>query len=223
MLAALLVVVFGVAWLVGGLGAIHLSTEAVLAAGLMLLGAALVVTARTDWSLSRHAWPVMFGGVLIVGLLATSTTFGVNGALANMEIGQINKTVGPHGGTVYGGIGQLKVNATGVDKGSVVTVEHIAGETLISVPVGSTVEGKVLAGQICIGGEPASNGVGATITTNVTAPPTTMQSTPTNTSGTPPTTPSVPSPSTSGSTSAITLVVHQLAGQVVINGTRCAS
>src|SRR5262249_23213984 len=74
-LAALLIVMFGVAWLIGGLGALHLSTEAVLAAGLMLLGAALVVTARTDWSLSRHAWPIMLGGALVIGLLATSSTF----------------------------------------------------------------------------------------------------------------------------------------------------
>ena len=200
MLAALLVVVFGVAWLIGGVGAVHLSTEAILAAGLMLLGAALVVTARTDWSLSRHAWPVLLGGVLVVGLLATSTTFGVNGALSHMSIGTMNRAP-TAGGTVYGGIGQLTVNATGVPKGSTLKVESIAGETLISVPPGSTIEGKVLAGQICMANGTPSSGVGATLTT----------STPTTGAG------------SSGSTSPITVDIHQLAGQVVINGHGCHS
>ena len=197
-LAALLVVVFGVAWLVGGLGAIHLSTEAVLAAGLMLLGAALVVTARTDWSLSRHAWPVMLGGVLVVGLLATSTTFGVNGALSHMSIGSMNKTAPVHGGTVYGGIGQLKVDATKVAGGSTIDVQSIAGQTLISVPPGSTIQGKVLAGQICVAGSAPSSGIGAGVSTSAPTDP-------------------------SSTAAPITVDVHQLAGQVIVNGSRCKS
>ena len=191
-LAALLVVVFGVAWLVGGLGAVHLSTEAVLAAGLMLLGAALVVTARTDWSLSRHAWPVILGGVLVVGLLATSATFGVNGALSHMSIGNMNPTVSAQGGTVYGGLGQLTVHAQALNPGSTLKVESIAGETDISLPPGATVDvnAKVLAGQVCVAGHPSSSGVGADYV------------------GT----------AESGSGLPITLDVHQLAGQVMIDG-----
>ena len=211
-LAALLVVVFGAAWLIGGLGAVHLSTEAVLASGLMLLGAALVVTARTDWSLSRHAWPVLLGGVLVVGLLATSTTFGVNGALSHMSIGTMSPPVPAKGGTVYGGIGQLTVNAMNVTGGSTIKVESIAGETSISVPPGSTIEGKVLAGQICVNGGPSSSGIGASLSTSI---PTTSVPT----TATPATSPSAGSSNSAPSVgSPITLYLHQVAGEVVING-----
>jgi hypothetical protein len=161
-LAALLVLVFGVAWLIGGLGLFHLSTEAVLAGGLMLLGAALVVTARTDWSLSRHTWPVWLGAVLVVGLFATSSTFGVTGALSHLSVG--NETVHANGtGTVYGGIGHFTVDATQAPPGSVIHVQSLVGETFIKVPPEGlvTAQGRVLAGQVCVNGHSESSGVGA--------------------------------------------------------------
>ncbi|HMC38032.1 MAG TPA: hypothetical protein VKI19_00120 [Acidimicrobiales bacterium] len=192
-LASLLVVMFGIAWLIGGLGAVHLSTEAVLAAGLMLLGAALVVTARTDWSLSRHAWPVLVGAVLIVGLFATSSSFGVNGALANMSIGSTSPIVPAHGGNFYGGFGRLNVDAGQVLPGSTVRVESLAGETFITVPANAVIHGKVLTGQICIAGGPVSDGVGATLNASL----------------------GVTSPDT------VDVEIHQLAGEVVINGQGC--
>jgi hypothetical protein len=65
-------VLFGVAWLIGATGALHVSIEGVVAVGLMLLGASLVVTGRTDWSLSRRSWPVWLGAALIAVLVATS-------------------------------------------------------------------------------------------------------------------------------------------------------
>ena len=195
-LAALLVVVFGTAWLVGGLGLVHLSVEAVLAVGLMLLGAALVVTGRTDWSLSRHAWPVVLGLLLVVGLFATSTTFGVDGALAHFTTGTTNSAP-THGQTVYGGVGQLNLDLAKVPAGSTVKVETIAGETFITPPPsgGVVVRARILAGQICVPGQGSVGGIGASVG------PTTLN----------------PSPGTQ----PVTVEVHQLAGQIAVGVRGC--
>lgn len=160
-LAAILVVVFGAAWLVGGLGLVHLSTEAVLAAGLMLLGACLIVTARTDWSLSRHAWPVVVGAVLVVGLFATSTSFGVAGALSHVSFGEMPRAPTTPG-TVYGGFGQLTVDTSKLPADATLDVESVAGQTTVKLGPDqtATVNAHVLGGQICVDGH-ASSGIGA--------------------------------------------------------------
>lgn len=223
MLAAALVVVFGVAWLVSGLGAVHLATEAVLAAGLMLLGAFLIVTARTDWSLSRHAWPVLLGLLLVIGLFATSSSFGVSGALSHLSFGDMH-TQASSGGTVYGGFGQLTVDATHLKPGTTLHVQSIAGETRVDLPPGETavVQGKVLAGQVCVNGNAYASGVGAS------SPEVSVQPTqPSGSSGS-------SSPGSSGSQSGtggnqlvqspaqpVTIDVHQLAGEVVIGSSGC--
>lgn len=193
-LAAMLVVLFGAAWLVGGLGLLHLSTEAVLAAGLMLLGASLIVTGRTDWSLSRHVWPVLLGVVLVVGLFASSATFGVPGVLSHLSVGNMHST--PTGSQkVYGGFGQLTVNASQIKPGSTVEVQSIAGNTTItSLPRQQVIVlAHVLAGQVCLNGI-QSNGIGAS---------------------------SGPVTIGSGTTQPITIDVHQLAGQVSVGPTPC--
>lgn len=158
-----MIVVFGAAWLVSASGVVHLSAEAVLAVGLMLLGAGLIVTARTDWSLSRHAWPVLLGAVLVVGLFATSTSFGVAGALSHLSFGSSRTTAAPAGGTVYGGFGQLTVDASRVHPGAVIRVEGVAGNTYVQLGPGqsATVDARVLAGRICIDGRDRASGVGA--------------------------------------------------------------
>jgi hypothetical protein len=162
MLAALLVVVFGAAWLISGTGLIHLSLEAVLAAGLMLLGAAMVVAGRTDWSLSRHAWPVLLGAGLVVALFVTSSTFGVSGALSHVSFGQMSRTA-TGSTTVYGGFGELTVDATNAVPGATIKVQSIAGETFIKTPPSATlsVTGRVLAGQVCVNGHSYASGLGA--------------------------------------------------------------
>ena len=162
MLAALLVVVFGAAWLISGTGLIHLSLEAVLAVGLMLLGAAMVVAGRTDWSLSRHAWPVLLGAGLVVALFVTSSTFGVSGALSHVSFGQMSRTA-TGSTTVYGGFGELTVDATHAAPGSTIKVQSIAGETFIQVPPDVTVllQARVLAGQVCTYGNSRASGLGA--------------------------------------------------------------
>jgi hypothetical protein len=193
MLAGLLIVVFGAAWLIGGLGVTHLSVEAVLALGLMLLGASLVVTARTDWSLSRHAWPVVLGVGLVLVLFATSSTFGATGALSHVSFGEIHRSA-TKSTTVYGGFGQLDVDARGVPPGSDLHVQSIAGETFIQLPAGKTVDikARVLAGQVCINGVAANSGIGASTSQTI-----------------------------QGTGRPVTIDVHQVAGQVSIGSKGC--
>src|SRR6202022_3966388 len=52
--------------------------EAVLAVALMVLGAATVVTARTDWALSRRKWPIWLraGPVLVLTAPSAPPRFG---------------------------------------------------------------------------------------------------------------------------------------------------
>ncbi|HET6874596.1 MAG TPA: hypothetical protein VFH70_07450 [Acidimicrobiales bacterium] len=192
---AMLAVLFGTAWLLSAVGVLTLSAEAVMAAGLMLLGAALVVTARTDWGMSRHAWPVFLGGALIIGLFATSSTFGVDGAISHMKVG--DATVTPAGtGSYYGGVGKLTVDAGSAPPGAVINVESVAGQTVIThLPPGETVDvsARVFAGEICLGPQSAS-GVGAS------AGPVTVQQ---------------------GTGVPVTITVHQTAGQIDVAGQGC--
>ena len=197
----LLAVLFGVAWLIGATGALHLSVEGVVAIGLMVLGAALVVTGRTDWSLSRRSWPMWLGAALIVLLIATSSTFGLGGALSSVSFGDKSLTATP-GTTVHGGFGDLTVTLPPITQDSSIKVVSVAGRILInSPPNGSAynvrVKSRVFAGQICVNGRNAADGLGAanqqTIPTGrpVAGPPT------------------------------LTLDVHQMFGQILIMGPGC--
>lgn len=201
--AGALAVLFGTAWLLGSVGAVHVPAEAVVAAGLVLLGAAVVVTARTDWSLSRHRWPVWAGAGLVGVLIATSSTFGVDGSLRHVSFGHMSVVAVP-GGTVYGGFGRLDVDASGLKPGQAVTVESVAGQTDIRTPPGAalTVDARVVGGRICVFGRDVADGVGAGFDQLVSAP-----GAPTNSA--PP-------------AGAITIRVHQMAGEVVVGGTGCS-
>lgn len=190
-LTGILVAVFGVAWILSITGAVGVSLEAVLAAGLMLLGASLVVTGRTDWSLSRHAWPVWIGLALVVGLLATSTSYGVSGALSHLSVGKMSATANGTG-TVYGGFGQLTVDARKAKHGSVITVENVAGQTVIEPPNDAVINGRVLAGEICLGGNRRAAGVAASQSSSPAGP------------------------------GEVTINIHQVAGQITVEGATCS-
>lgn len=202
--AGLLAVLFGVAWLIGATSILHVSIEAVVAVGLMLLGASLVVTGRTDWSLSRRSWPVWLGIGLIGVLVVTSSAFGLGGALDSVSFG--NKTVTSQGGalptgTVHGGFGNLIVDLSTADKAGSVKVVSVAGDTTVNLPSTATVDvdARVVGGQICLNGRDVSDGLGAQYHADVP-----------------------PSRSTTGPAQTITLHVHQVFGQILINGTGCA-
>ena len=166
-----LAVVFGVAWLLDAVSAAHISVEGAVAVGLMLLGAAMIVTGRTDWSLSRRAWPVLAGGVLILVLIATSSTFGAGSGSAMSFGSQTVPKVQP-GETIQGGFGNLDVNASNLGAGQSVTVKNIAGNIRITIPqdVPVRIDAKVLAGQICVNGKNVASGVDASKRLTVGAP-----------------------------------------------------
>ena len=155
-------VVFGVAWLLDAVNAAHISVEGAVAVGLMLLGAAMIVTGRTDWSLSRRAWPVFAGAALILVLIATSNTFGAGSGSALSFGNQTVSAVQP-GQTIQGGFGNVDVNASGLTAGQSVTVKNIAGDIRIRLPQGVPVQvnAKVLAGEICVNGRNVASGVDA--------------------------------------------------------------
>jgi hypothetical protein len=204
----LLAVLFGVAWLIGATGALHLSTEGVVAVGLMLLGASLVVTGRTDWSLSRRSWPVWLGAALIVVLVATSTTFGFGGALSSVSFGDTNPSINaaapPHG-TIHGGFGNLNATVSGQPTSSeTVKLSSVAGRTIVDFATKPSdkyhvaVKAHVFGGQICVDGHDVGRGVGASNqrTFDIGQPD---QNSPT-----------------------LTLDVHQMFGQIRIHGQGCA-
>jgi hypothetical protein len=201
----LLAVLFGVAWLIGATGVLHLSVEGVVAVGLMVLGAALVVTGRTDWSLSRRSWPVWLGLALIAVLIASSSTFGLGGAFSSVSFGNKNVPNPAVGSTVHGGFGDLTVTLPqAVHENGTIKVVSVAGRILLDAPQNPqspynvTVDSRVFAGQICANGRNADDGV------NAHAQPTfnvdkANQDSPT-----------------------LHLDVHQMFGQILINGQECA-
>jgi hypothetical protein len=162
------------------------------------------VTGRTDWSLSRRSWPVWLGIALIGVLIVTSSAFGLGGALDSVSFG--NKTVTAQdgalpAGTVHGGFGNLIVDLSTADKSGSVKVVSVAGNTTVKLPQTATVDvdARVVGGQICLNGRDVSDGLGAQYHANVP-----------------------PSPSSTGPGETITLHVHQVFGQILINGTGCA-
>ena len=203
-----LAVLFGIAWLLGGLHIVHVSVEAVVALALMLLGAALIVTGRTDWSLSRRSWPIWLGIGLISVLVLTSSTAGVAGALQDVSFGNTDVTAAPGTSTVHGGFGNLRVDASGFATGTL-TVKSIAGETVVTgagtggaIPPNFTVDAHVVAGRICVDGQRVADGVGASwrrpATSNATTP----------TGGASPAT-------------GATIDVHQVFGQIQVGSPGC--
>ncbi len=196
---------FGVAWLIGATSILHVSIEAVVAIGLMLLGASLVVTGRTDWSLSRRSWPVWLGIALIGVLVVTSSTFGLGGALDSVSFG--NKTVAAAqsgalpAGTVHGGFGNLVVDLSKANRSGSVNVVSVAGNTTVSLPANATVnvDARVVGGQICLNDRDVSDGLGAQYHAHVG-----------------------PGASSAGPGPTIALHVHQVFGQILIDGTGCA-
>ncbi|MGH9114934.1 MAG: hypothetical protein ACRDWW_03800 [Acidimicrobiales bacterium] len=155
----LLALLFGVAWLLGAVHALHVPIEGVLALGLMLLGAAMVVTGRTDWSLSRRTWPVWLGLGLVVALFATSSAFGLGSGASDLSFG--NRGVRAVAGqTVHGGFGDLQVNASDLHSGDSLEVASVAGKVAVQLPPGTavSVDARLVAGQICVNGHDVADG-----------------------------------------------------------------
>ncbi len=86
-LLSLLLVLVGLAWLASAAGIASLSLETVLATVLAVLGAVMVITARTDWSLSRKAWPVWLGLAVLVLVIASANSGGIGSSLSTLHFG----------------------------------------------------------------------------------------------------------------------------------------
>ncbi|MDQ6614570.1 MAG: LiaF-related protein [Actinomycetota bacterium] len=164
-LLGLLALVFGLAWLAAGTRLAEVSTEAVVAIALMVLGAATVVTARTDWALSRRSWPVLGGAALAVALLALSASPGMPVGFRHLEFGSrtiIPTTWADLPAGIHGGFGGTVVDLSrltaplGAPK--TLTVDGAAGRLEIILPANLKVlvDARVTAGQIRVNDVPLS-------------------------------------------------------------------
>lgn len=169
-LIGLLAVVFGLAWLATGTHLASVSTEAVLAIALMVVGATTVVTARTDWALSGRAWPIVAGVAAVVALLAISAAPGLPVGFRHLRIGSRRVTPTAWGqvpASIHGGIGQTIVDLTRLPvpllAARSLAIDDAAGRIDIELP-DIPVQGMVhvQAGRILLEGV-ASAGVGRSI------------------------------------------------------------
>jgi hypothetical protein len=140
----------------------------------------------------------MLGALLVVALFATSSSVGVTGALSHLSFGNMHAEP-TSTETVYGGLGQLTVDTSHMRPGDTLQVQSVVGQTRVNLAPGQSavVQGKVLAGQICIAGRSYASGIGAG-SPAVQLPLTGHNQT---------------APSTGD---PVAIFVHQLAGQVVI-------
>ena len=155
-LLGLLAVVFGLAWLVAGTHVAHVSTEAVVAVALMVVGAATVVTARTDWALSRRSWPLVGGAGLAVVLLALSASPNLPAGFRHLEFG--SRLVAPQTwadvpATIHGGFGKTVVDLTALPTltaSRTLDVDSAAGRVEVDLPADQKVilDAQMTAGQI---------------------------------------------------------------------------
>jgi hypothetical protein len=167
-LVGLLAVVFGLAWLAAGTHLASVSTEAVLAVALMVVGAATVVTARTDWALSGRKWPVLGGAAVGVALLAFAASSGLPVGFQHPQVG--SQTITPVTWSdlpviIHGGFGQTTVALaslpTPLPNAATTTIDNAAGRLLITLPPDLRVllDAHVAAGQIIVNSV-ATSGVG---------------------------------------------------------------
>ncbi len=164
-LIGLLAVVFGLAWLTAITGVANVSAVTVVAVALMVVGVAMVVTARTDWALSRRAWPILGGGMLAATLLAFSISPNLPVGFQHLSVG--SRTITPATwaavpATVHGGFGRTAIDLTGLSdpppQAKTLAVDNAAGQLEIMLPANLTVvlHATVSAGLININGQFAS-------------------------------------------------------------------
>jgi hypothetical protein len=95
----------------------RVSAEGVLAVAMIVLGVATVITARTDWALSRRSWPVWLGAVLLVALVLSSVSPRFPGGLRPLRIGsetQMYTSWAEVPPTVDGSVGRTVIDLTGL-------------------------------------------------------------------------------------------------------------
>jgi hypothetical protein len=172
----MLAVLFGVAGILAAAHALTAPLEGVVAVGLMLLGAALVVTGRTDWSLSRRHWPVWLGFGMILVLFATSSTFGMHQSIRSFHFGKTHYTAPPSAqalaSEVDGGFGKTTVDLSALQgplpEAKTIDVNAAAGPVDITLPptIPVHLDAHLVGGVVCAAGlgDLASGGPGVHVT-----------------------------------------------------------
>jgi hypothetical protein len=184
-LLGLLALVFGVAWLLAGAHLAPVSMETVVAVALMVLGAATVVTARTDWALSRRSWPLVGGAALAVTLLALTASPGLPVGFRHLSFG--SRTVVPASWAgvpdeIHGGFGHTVIDLSGLPPltaPQTLKVDSGVGRVEIYVPSDLKVDlsAQIAAGQIAVN-QVVTSGVRRVddeiLNPNATTPPLTL-------------------------------------------------
>ena len=107
----------GLAWLGSQSSLLQISTETVLAVVLALIGATMVLTARTDWGLSRRLWPVLVGAVVLAMLLVNTNATAIKNQLSSLQFGPQSQTITtwPAAATTIDNFaGPVRVDASGL-------------------------------------------------------------------------------------------------------------
>ena len=158
-LLGLLAVVFGLAWLAAGTQLVDVSAEAVLAVALMVLGLAMVITARTDWALSRRSWPVFAGALLLVALIVSSSSPTLASDIRHLQFGSRTITASSWTdipATVEGGVGETVVDLSAIHDPltapRVLEVDGAVGNLIIRLPadLAATLDAHIGAGSIMV-------------------------------------------------------------------------
>ena len=167
-LVGALALVFGLAWLASRTHLASVSTEVVLAVALMILGGTMVVTARTDWALSRRAWPALLGAGLVIAAIATSPSLGVPTDWNDLRIGAHTVQFSEWSSlpaTYRGGIGKTTIDLSALPvpapEDHHVDVTATVGQLVILLPphVHAVVDAEMAAGDIQINGQDVDNGI----------------------------------------------------------------
>ena len=154
----------GLAWLGSVTGIVSLSLETVLAAVLVVLGAAMVVTARTDWSLSRRHWPVWLGIIVLVLVMVSA---GSAGGLSRLHFGPTTVPVSAAdvGSPITNFAGPINVTLppTPPRNGATLKVHDVFGPISVTVPAHVTyqvdVDARSRFGPVTVGGAPSGRGM----------------------------------------------------------------
>jgi len=163
-LISLLLVLAGLAWLGSASGVVSLSLETVLAAILVVLGAAMVVTARTDWSLSRRHWPVWLGIIVLVLVVASA---GTAGGLGRLHFGPTNVSPAASdlGTPISNFAGPIRVNlpTQAPSKNTTLRVHDVFGPISVVVPANPlyevVVDARTRFGPVSVPGSVGGKGV----------------------------------------------------------------
>jgi hypothetical protein len=136
-LVSLLLVIIGLAWLGSETGVFAVSLEAVLATILAIVGAVMVVTARTDWNLSRRHWPVWLGFALLLVLMVSVNGPAVRGSFSSMHMGPVTTTPGWRSASYANFAGPLEVDLTSLQPGTgdiTIRAHNVFGPVTVRLP-----------------------------------------------------------------------------------------